>query len=143
MATGLDLVNKIRSGDAAPPSAIITLGLDRTHEWITTCEPGHVVFAWDVDPAYLNIEGNVFCPWIAALADQALFFASNTLCGEGEGTRMADFHLSMISDIAQGTARIDAVIRERVGDRMHGTCDVYDGSGALAGHVVATIDVTR
>jgi len=143
MATGMELIDRIRAGEAAPPSGITTLGLDRTHHWITHLSPGHVVLEWPVDDAHMNLEGAVICPWTAALADQALFLASNTLCGEGEGTRMADLHVRAIRNMTGGTVTIDARIESRAGDRMFCSCDFRLPDGELAAQVSAVIDVIR
>lgn len=143
MATGMDLVNAIREERADPPSGIRTLGLDRTHRWLTVVEPGHVEMRWEVDDAYFNLESAVICSWTVALADQALFFAGNTLCGEGEGTRMASLGLDCIHNISSGVVTIDARIRERADDRMFGVCDFLLDDGRLAASVVGTMDVIR
>jgi acyl-coenzyme A thioesterase PaaI-like protein len=140
---GMELVEAIRAERADPPSGISTLGLDKTHRWITSVEPGRVTLSWEVDDAYLNLEGAVICVWTAALADQAMFFATNTLCAEGEGTRMADLHLRVITNVTGGTLDIDARVLERVGDRMHAVCDFRDESGALTAQVTAVVDVIR
>jgi acyl-coenzyme A thioesterase PaaI-like protein len=141
MISGLDLVNAIREERSTPPSGITTLGLDRTHKWLERVEPGHVVMSWLVDDAYLNLEGSVICSWIIALADQALFFAGNTVCQEGEGTRMVELNASMISNISSGTVRIDARIDRRVENRMFGIC-TFTVDGALAARITATQYVT-
>lgn len=139
---GMDLVNAIREERSDPPSGILTLGLDQTHRWITALDPGRVSFEWTVDEAHLNLEGAVICPWIVALADQALFFASNTLCADGESTRMADLHVRCIASITGGVAAIDAVVERRVGDRFACRCD-FRQAGELVAQAVATIDVVR
>ena len=141
MTNGMDMIRAIREERAAPPSGIATLGLDRTHRWITALEPGHVELEWEVDDAHLNLEGAVICPWTAALADQALFFASSSLCGEGEGTRMADLHVRCLENMTGGTVTIDARIQRRVGNRMYGICDFVTADGALAAQTTAVIDV--
>lgn len=143
MGTGMQLVDAIREGRSDPPAGITTLGLDRTHHWLTTVEPGHVELTWDVEPAYFNLDGAVICSWIVALADQALFFAGQTLCAEGEGTRMASLGLDCIENIGEGALSIVAHVDERVGDRLHATCEMRTADQRLAARVTAVIDVTR
>jgi acyl-coenzyme A thioesterase PaaI-like protein len=138
---GMELIDAIRQERSDPPSGIRTLGLDVTHRWLTQLERGRARFTWTVDPAYLNLEGAVICSWTTALADQALFFASNTLCEGGEGTRMADLHLTVFTDMTDGVIDIDASITERVGDRMFGTCTFTREDGTVAARVTAMIDV--
>jgi hypothetical protein len=41
--TGMALVEAIRKEQTDPPSGIRTLGLDVTHHWIESLEPGRVV----------------------------------------------------------------------------------------------------
>lgn len=143
MTSGLELVELIRSERAQPPSGIRTLGLDKAHTWIRKVEPGHVELKWEVDADHLNLEGAVICSWIAALADQGLFFASNTLCAEGEGTRMSDLRLSCLRNITGGEVRIDARVRERVDDTMFCTCEFLGEDGLLYAQVTAVVDVRR
>lgn len=139
--TGMALVEAIRDGSVTPPSGISTMGLDRTHQWITGLEPGRVTMEWEVDPAYLNLEGAVMCTWLAAMADQAVFFASNAACREGEGTRMASFHLDVARNIGGGSLRLEAEVLNRMGDRMTARCELFDAAGQLAAVFNATLDV--
>ena len=139
----MGLVDAIRQERSDPPAGIRTLGLDRTHRWITALEPGRVELTWPVDPAYFNLEGAVICSWIAAVGDQAVFLASNTLCGEGEGTRMAEFSVACLSNLSSGDAVITAVIERRVDDRMWATCTFVDDSGELVARMSATLDIVR
>ena len=140
---GMELIDAIRQERSEPPSGIRTLGLDGTHRWLTDLKPGVAEFAWEVDPAYLNLEGAVICSWTTALADQALFFASNTICQAGEGTRMADLHLKVFTDMKEGTVAIRAAITERIGDRMFGLCTFTLEDGTVAAQVTVTIDVVQ
>lgn len=138
---GMDLINAIREERADPPAGIRTLGLDGTQRWITELSPGRVVFTWTVDPAYFNNEGAVICTWTAAMGDQALFLASNTLCGEGETTRMVEFTLGCLSNITHGDLTMTGVIDRRIDDKMWGTCSFVDGDGNLAARMTARLDV--
>jgi len=141
-ASGMELIEAIRSERADAPEGIRTLGLDRTHRWITELEPGRVTLMWPYDPAYANLEGAVICSWIAALGDQAIFFASNSLCASGEGTRMAEFAITCLSNIEDGDVVIRAQVDRRVGDRMFATCTFHVGADrALAARMSATLEV--
>ena len=143
MTTGLDLVDAIRAGRATPPSGITTLGLDGTHHWLTTVEPGHVVMAWPVDDAHMNLEGAVISVWLAALVDQALFFATQTLCADGESTRMASLRLECLSNVEDGVLTVDGRVDERVGDECHCTCELRTSDGRLAAQAHAVVDIVR
>ncbi|TFV88055.1 hypothetical protein E4P40_10520 [Blastococcus sp. CT_GayMR20] len=134
------LVRAIRDEQAEPPSGIRTLGLDRTHRWLRSVEPGRVLLDWLVDDAYLNLEGAVICSWIAALGDQALFFAASTLCADGEGTRMAQFDVRLLENITGGSVAVEARVLRRVEDRLHCECS-FTVDGDLKALMIATIDV--
>src|SRR4051812_13314317 len=98
----MEMIAAIRAERADPPSGIRTLGLEGTHRWLTVLEPGHATFEWPVDEAHSNLEGAVICTWTAALGDQVLFFATNTLCEDGEQTRMVRFSLDCLEPITDG-----------------------------------------
>jgi acyl-coenzyme A thioesterase PaaI-like protein len=141
--TGIELVEAIRAGRAEPPPGIATLGLDRTHEWLTAVEPGRVEMVWEVEGRYANLEGAVICSWIVALADQALFFATQTACLPGEGTRMSTLQLECIHNVDAGPLRIVAEVDSRADDRFHGSCVMRTADGELAARVTAVIDILR
>lgn len=141
MATGMELVNAIRAGEAAPPPGIATLGLDRTHHWITSLEPGRVELVWQVEPAYANLEGAVLCSWLVALADQALFFAAKSLCGEAEETRMSALTFEALENVYAGELAILGVIDDRKADAFSGVCTMTLPDGTVAARVSATISV--
>jgi len=143
MTTGMQMIEAIRAERAAPPSGIHTLGLDVTHRWITDIGPGHVTFAWPVGAEHFNLEQSVICSWTAAIADQAIFFATNTLCDDGEGTRTTDLHLRALHNIGEGMVTVEARVRDRAPDRMYATCDFTLADGRLAAQVTATLDVLR
>lgn len=143
MSYGMDLIQDIRAGRATPPSGIVALGLDGSHRWLTTIEPGRAVMRWPVDAGHLNLEGAVICSWIVAIADQAMFFASNTLCQEGESTRTTDLQLRCIHNITDGLVTVTATVRERVDDRLYCWCEFILDGGRLAAAVTATIDIVR
>jgi acyl-coenzyme A thioesterase PaaI-like protein len=143
MTTGMQMIEAIRAERAAPPSGIRTLGLDLTHRWITDLGPGHVTFAWPVGSDHFNLEHAVICSWTAAVADQAIFFASNTLCGEGEGTRTTDLHLRALHNIGEGVVTVVCRIHDHTTERMFASCDFILADGRLAAQVTATLDITR
>lgn len=143
MGYGMDLIRDIREERATPPSGIVTLGLDGSHRWLTDVEPGRAEMRWPVDSAHLNLEDAVICSWIVAVADQAMFFASNSVCQYGEFTRTTELQLRCLQNITAGDATVVATVRQRVDDRLHCACDVFISDGSLAATVTATIDVIR
>lgn len=143
MGYGMDLIHDIQNGRAAPPSGIIALGLDGSHQWLTRIEHGWAVMRWPVDATHLNLEGAVICSWTVALADQAMFFASNSVCQDGESTRTADLQLRCLHNIMDGLVTITAQVRDRVDDRLYCTCEFVLDDGRLGAAVTATIDIVR
>jgi len=143
MGYGMDLIREIREERAAPPSGIVTLGLAGSHRWLTDIEPGRVEMRWPVDASHHNLEDAVICSWIIAVADQAMFFASNSVCRDGESTRTTDLQLKCLQNITTGVATLVATVRQRVDDRLYCACDVFLDDGGLAATVTATIDVVR
>lgn len=139
----MDLIQDIREERAVPPSGITALGLAGSHRWLTSLEPGRVEMRWPVDALHLNLENAVICSWIVAVADQAMFFASNSVCEDGESTRTADLQLRCVQNITAGVATLVASVRQRVEDRLHCACDVFLEDGSLAATVSATIDVVH
>jgi len=139
----MDLIRDIREGRGSPPSGIVALGLDGSHRWLTNVAPGKAEMKWPVDDAHMNLEGAVICSWIVALADQAMFFASNSVCLEGESTRTADLQLRCVRNITGGMVTIEATVREQVGDRLFCECEFESEDGLLVALVNATIDVLR
>jgi len=137
----MNLVNDIRAGRVVPPSGISTLGLDTTHHWLISVEPGEVTMVWTVDPAYFNLDGAVICSWLIALADQALFFASNAACAEGESTRMRKLRFETEHNITGGDVTITGTITEREDDQMTGSCVFRLEDGRVAATVEAMIQV--
>lgn len=140
---GPELVDAIRRGEVEPPAGIVTLGLDRTHEWITDLSPGRVRMVWEADSAYANLEGATFCTWLAALADQAVFFATNTLCTDGESTRMRSFRLDCHDNLTGGVLVLEAQVAERDGDELDAVCQLSTGDGAPIATFTATVGVIR
>jgi acyl-coenzyme A thioesterase PaaI-like protein len=137
----MELIEAIRAGRGEPPSGIRTLGLDETHRWLDFVEPGHVQFTWAVDDAHRNLEGAVICSWIVALADQAVFLATQTLCADGEGTRMAALELKAVRNVSDGRLSFEARVEARTADRFYCTCRVSSDSEDLAALVTAEVDI--
>lgn len=108
VTAGMDIIQAIKDGTQAPPAGIVTLGLDGGERWIADFGPGHAQVRWDVDPAYFNLEGAVICSWLGCLADQAIFYATNTLLDAGKVTRIATMNMTYGDPVTGGTVLIDA-----------------------------------
>jgi uncharacterized protein (TIGR00369 family) len=73
----------LQAGKATPPPVTETLRLGLLNDW----GPGWARKTWTPDAAVLNGDGSLFGGYIAALADQALTFASLTVIEDGEAFR--------------------------------------------------------
>lgn len=118
MTAGMKLIQSIKDGTQKPPAGIKTLRLDLGPEWIDHFEPGFARFYWNADPAYYNLEDAVICSWLGCLADQATFYATNTLTEEGEVTRVVTSQMSFFENITTGRIRIESRVQGRSGDTM-------------------------
>jgi acyl-coenzyme A thioesterase PaaI-like protein len=136
MGAGFQLIQSIKDGAQTPPPGISTLRLDGGPKWIESFAPGRAVMHWDVDSAYFNLEGAVICSWLACLADQAVFYATNTLLAEGENTRVASLRMDFIENVVSGRLTIEAVVVGRGADSLVTECRMLLDNGQTA--VVAT-----
>jgi acyl-coenzyme A thioesterase PaaI-like protein len=137
----MQLIEDIRAGRATPPSGITTLRLDRAHHWLTEVAPGVVTMVMPFDDAHLNLEDALICSWLIAVADQAMFFASNSACAEGEMTRMQSLRFETMANITSGDVTFVAKVDERVDEVMHCSCVIRASDGSTAATVEASIAV--
>lgn len=113
MTAGMQLIRSIRDGTQTPPAGITTLGLDGGERWIEHFEEGYARVRWQTDPAYFNLEGAVICSWLACLADQAIFYATNTLLDEGEITRVVSLNMTYGEPVVGDEIVIEARVISR------------------------------
>ena len=140
-ATGMQLIEDIRAGRASPPSGIATLGLDRAHHWLTEVSPGAITMVMPFAETHLNLEDALICSWLIAVADQAIFFATNSACAEGESTRMGSLRFEALANITSGDVTFLANVDQRIDDIMHCSCDIRASDGTVAAVVEALITV--
>ena len=141
--TGMELVEAIREGKPDPPSGIESLGLTGSHQWLTEIAPGAATMRMPFSEAHLNLEGALICSWLIAVADQAMFFASNAACASGEMTRMRRLTYEVMDDITGGEVTFAARVAERKGDLMLCECQIINVEGREAARVAAQIEVFR
>lgn len=139
----MELIAAIKAGTQVPPAGIVTLKLTGGREWIESFAPGHVVANWDVDPAYYNLEDAVIAGWLACLAEQMVFYATNTLIDEGEVTRTVDFRLTYLENIEKGRVRMEARVDRREGNTMWVDVRFLSAGGALMTKAAATVEVHK
>ncbi|CAN5531415.1 PaaI family thioesterase [soil metagenome] len=74
MTWATERLEALKRGEATPPPVVQTLGLGTLDEW----GEGWIRKKWDPTPELLNADGSMFGGYLAALADQALAFATMT-----------------------------------------------------------------
>ena len=70
-----DRLDALKTGSALPPPVVATLQLGLLNDW----GEGWIKKSWKPAPELLNGDGSLFGGYIAALADQALAFATMTV----------------------------------------------------------------
>lgn len=75
MTWATDRLNALQTGSALPPPVVATLQLGLLDDW----GEGWIKKLWKPAPELLNGDGSLFGGYIAALADQALAFATMTV----------------------------------------------------------------
>jgi acyl-coenzyme A thioesterase PaaI-like protein len=128
---GMKVIEQIRAGAQTPPAGITTLKLDRGFQWIESVAPGRVVARWTYDPAYDNLENATIAGWIACLAEQVMFYATNTLIEAGEVTRTTDLRLTYLENITKGVIRFEGWVERYADDTMWVECRFTDEAGTL------------
>ena len=75
MTWATDRLDALKAGSALPPPVVATLQLGLLDDW----GEGWIKKSWEPAPELLNGDGSLFGGYIAALADQALAFATMTV----------------------------------------------------------------
>ena len=75
MTWATDRLDALKTGSALPPPVVATLQLGLLNDW----GEGWIKKSWKPAPELLNGDGSLFGGYIAALADQALAFATMTV----------------------------------------------------------------
>src|SRR5262245_25197310 len=118
MADGIDVIRAIKAGTQVPPAGIITLKLDLGWKWIDEFSPGKVKAHWEYDPAYDDLENATIAGWVGCLAEQIMFYATNTLIKDGQVTRTIDLRMSYLERIRAGRIGLEASVETYQGDTM-------------------------
>lgn len=92
MTWATDRLDLIVSGKAQPPPVVRTLKLGLLDAW----GEGWIRKVWRPSPELENGDGTMFGGYLAALADQALAFASMTVVGETQAYRTINLQLNFV-----------------------------------------------
>jgi acyl-coenzyme A thioesterase PaaI-like protein len=138
---GIDVIRSIKEGVQKPPAGITTLRLDRGWEWIESFGDGRAVAHWEVDPAYFDLEDAAIAGWVACLAEQVMFYATNTLIKADEVTRTVDLRLSYIERLRAGRIRFEANVEKYEDRTMWVEARFFLPNGALAVKAAAIVEV--
>lgn len=143
MPTGMQVIKSIKDGLQKPPEGIVTLGLDRGQRWIDHFESGFARMVWEADPRYYNLEDAVICSWLACLADQAVFYATNTLVEDGEVTRIRELSMTYLRNISSGRVVIESRVEGRSDNLMFTRVVFLNGEEGPAAMASATTQVVK
>jgi uncharacterized protein (TIGR00369 family) len=120
-------------GEEPPPPIARLLG------FIPTCiEPGHAVFAMDVDERHHNpmgtLHGGVYCD----LADAAMGYAYAATLGDGETFTTVELKINFFRPMRSGKLTAEARVVRAGANLGYVECDVKDGEGKLVARAAST-----
>lgn len=90
--TWTEWLNALKAGEAQPPPVVATLKLGLLDDW----GEGWIKKVWTPSPELENRDGSMFGGYLAALADQALAFATMTVMPEGMSFRTLNLQLNFV-----------------------------------------------
>ncbi len=89
MTWGTEKMDALVAREAVPPPVVETLKLGTVDEW----KPGWTKKTWLSSPEILNGDGSMFGGYLAALADQALTFATLTVVPNDKAFRTVNLNV--------------------------------------------------
>ena len=133
MPTILELARKIMAGEAPHPPISLSLRLV-----IKSIEPGHAVFALEVDERYHNpmgtLHGGIYCD----LADAAMGYAYAATLGEGETFTTVELTINFFRPMRHGKLTAEAKVIKAGSTLGYVECDVSDQNGKLLAKAAST-----
>jgi uncharacterized protein (TIGR00369 family) len=133
MTTMLEGARKTMRGESSPPPIGKLLGFV-----LKSVEPGHAVFAMEVDERYYNpmgtLHGGIFCD----LADAAMGYAYASTLGEGETFTTVELKINFFRPVREGKLTAEARIVRAGSTLGYVECDVKDANGKLAARAAST-----
>lgn len=131
--TIFDLAQKMMRGEV--PHAPISRFLNFV---IKTLEPGHAIFAMEVDERYHNpmgtLHGGIYCD----LADAAMGYAYAATLGEGETFTTIELKINFLRAVRQGTLTAEARVVKAGSMLGYIECEVKDQDDKLVARAAST-----
>src|SRR5947209_2300248 len=133
MTTMLEHGQKVLRGELTPPPIARLLGFV-----LMSIEPGHAVFAMEVDERHHNpmgtLHGGVYCD----LADAAMGFAYAATLGAGETFTTIELKINFLRAVRTGTLTAEARVVKAGSTLGYVECDVTDQAGKLVARASST-----
>ena len=104
MTWATDRLDVLVAGKAEPPPVVRTLKLGLLDAW----GEGWIRKTWQPSPELENGDGTMFGGYLAALADQALAFATMTVVGETQAYRTINLQLNFVRVTRMAPLTIEA-----------------------------------
>jgi uncharacterized protein (TIGR00369 family) len=104
MTWATDRLDVLVAGKAEPPPVVQTLKLGLLDAW----GEGWIRKTWQPSPELENGDGTMFGGYLAALADQALAFATMTVVGETQAYRTINLQLNFVRVTRMAPLTIEA-----------------------------------
>jgi uncharacterized protein (TIGR00369 family) len=104
MTWASDRLDVLVAGKAEPPPVVQTLKLGLLDAW----GEGWIRKTWQPSPELENGDGTMFGGYLAALADQALAFATMTVVGETQAYRTINLQLNFVRVTRMAPLTIEA-----------------------------------
>jgi len=133
MTTLLEHGQKVLRGEVPPPPIARLLGFT-----LKSIEPGHAVFAMEVDERHHNpmgtLHGGVYCD----LADAAMGYAYAATLGAGEAFTTVELKINFLRAVRQATLTAEARVVKAGSTLGYVECEVRDQSGDLVAKAAST-----
>jgi uncharacterized protein (TIGR00369 family) len=133
MATMLEQMQKVLSGERAPPPIARLIGLV-----LKAIEPGRAVFKLEADERHHNpmgtLHGGVYCD----LADVAMGCAYAATLGEGETFTTIELKINFLRPVRKATLTAEARVVKAGRSLGYVECEVKDQKGRLVARAAST-----
>ena len=134
-----ELLDSMVSRSIEVPSHIQVMRIPLIDGW----EPGRVWCEFDVDPVFIQPQGNLFGGYVSALADEFLGIAAMTVVPDRCRFSNSDIHVNFFRPIQGGRLRVDAEVLYEGQRNIHSEARFQTSDGKLAVKANATFVVQR
>src|SRR5438552_3357951 len=133
MTTLLEHGQKVLRGEVPPPPVARLLGFV-----LKSIEPGHAVFAMEIDERHHNpmgtLHGGIYCE----LADAAMGYAYAATLGEGETFTTIELKINFLRAVRKATLTAEARVVKAGSTLGYVECEVKDQSGKMVAKAAST-----